>query len=196
MNTLRLLFQQETESRLLLTISRFLASIFLLLLLALPTLAQEVEPTVELGEVEVKADRIIHKTDGLLLYPSEQQKASSRSGYSLLQQLTLPNIRVDEVSHSISAIDQRGGVQIRINGIIADKAEMLSLDPKSIRKIDFIDNPGVRYGDGIAYVIRHHYPTGGQRIYFRNLAHPGTDYPRRRLHGVRQMGTQERVSCR
>jgi len=153
MNTLKLLFQQETESRLLLTVSRFLASIFLLLLLALPTLAQEVEPTVELGEVEVKADRIIHKTDGLLLYPSEQQKASSRSGYSLLQQLTLPNIRVDEVGHSISAIDQRGSVQIRINGIIADKAEMLSLDPKSIRKIDFIDNPGVRYGDGIAYVI-------------------------------------------
>ena len=57
------------------------------------------------------------------------------------------------MGHSISAIDQRGGVQIRINGIIADKAEMLSLDPKSIRKIDFIDNPGVRYGDGIAYVI-------------------------------------------
>ena len=153
MNTLRLLFQQEAKSRLLLTVSRFLASIFLLLLLALPTLAQEVASTVELGEVEVKADRIIHKTDGLLLYPSEQQKASSRSGYSLLQQLTLPNIRVDEVAHSISAIDQRGSVQIRINGIIADKAEMLSLDPKSIRKIDFIDNPGVRYGDGIAYVI-------------------------------------------
>ena len=57
------------------------------------------------------------------------------------------------MAHSISAIDQRGSVQIRINGIIADKAEMLSLDPKSIRKIDFIDNPGVRYGDGIAYVI-------------------------------------------
>lgn len=107
----------------------------------------------ELGEVEVKADRIIKKTDGMLLYPSEQQKTSSRSGYSLLQQLTLPNIRVDEVGHTISAIDQRGSVQIRINGIIVDKAEMLSLDPKSIRSIHFIDNPGVRYGDGIAYVI-------------------------------------------
>ena len=104
--------------------------------------------------MEVKADRIIHKTDGMLLYPSEQHKASSRSGYSLLQHLTLPNIRVDEVGHSISAIDQRGGVQIRINGIIADKAEMLSLDPKSIRKIDFIDNPGVRYGDGIDITTR------------------------------------------
>lgn len=134
------------------TVSRFRAILFLLLL-TLPALAQEVEPTVELGEVEVKADRIIKKTDGMLLYPSEQQKTSSRSGYSLLQQLTLPNIRVDEVGHTISAIDQRGSVQIRINGIIVDKAEMLSLDPKSIRTIHFIDNPGVRYGDGIAYVI-------------------------------------------
>ena len=48
---------------------------------------------------------------------------------------------MDEVAHSISAIDQRGGVQIRINGIIADKAEMLSLDPKSIRKIDSSTTP-------------------------------------------------------
>lgn len=152
MQTLRLLFQQGAGSRLPLTISRFRAILFLLLL-TLPALAQEVEPTVELGEVEVKADRIIKKTDGMLLYPSEQQKTSSRSGYSLLQQLTLPNIRVDEVGHTISAIDQRGSVQIRINGIIVDKAEMLSLDPKSIRSIHFIDNPSVRYGDGIAYVI-------------------------------------------
>ena len=152
MQTLRLLFQQGAGSRLPLTISRFRAILFLLLL-TLPALAQEVEPTVELGEVEVKADRIIKKTDGMLLYPSEQRKTSSRSGYSLLQQLTLPNIRVDEVGHTISAIDQRGSVQIRINGIIVDKAEMLSLDPKSIRSIHFIDNPSVRYGDGIAYVI-------------------------------------------
>lgn len=152
MQTLRLLFQQGAGSRLPLTISRF-RDILFLLLLTLPSLAQEVEPTVELGEVEVKADRIIKKTDGMLLYPSEQQKTSSRSGYSLLQQLTLPNIRVDEVGHTISAIDQRGSVQIRINGIIVDKAEMLSLDPKSIRTVHFIDNPGVRYGDSIAYVI-------------------------------------------
>lgn len=152
MKTLRLLFQQGAGNRLPLTVSRFRTILFLFLL-PLPALAQEVEPTVELGEVEIKADRIIKKTDGMLLYPSEQQKTSSRSGYSLLQQLTLPNIRVDEVGHTISAIDQRGSVQIRINGIIADKAEMLSLDPKSIRTIHFIDNPGVRYGNSIAYVI-------------------------------------------
>ena len=126
-----------------------------LALTCLHATAQEevIEPTVTLGEVEIKAARIVQKTDGWQLYPSERQKESSRSGYSVLQQLSLPNIRIDEVSHSISAIDNKGNVQVRINGIIVDKSEMLSLDPKSIRKIDFIDNPGVRYGDGIAYVI-------------------------------------------
>ena len=65
----------------------------------------------------------------------------------------MPNIRIDEVSHSVTAIDNKGSVQLRINGIIVDQAEMLALDPKTISKIDFIDQPGVRYGDEIAYVI-------------------------------------------
>ena len=33
------------------------------------------------------------------------------------------------------------------------KSEMLAPNPKDIAKIVFINNPGVRYGDGIAYVI-------------------------------------------
>lgn len=114
--------------------------------------AQTAEQSIELGEVEVKAARIVHKTDGLLLYPSDAQKEASSSGYSVLQKLSLPNIRIDEDARNVSTIN-KGSVQLRINGIIVDQAEMLSLDPKSIRKIDFIDNPGVRYGDGVAYVI-------------------------------------------
>ena len=117
--------------------------------------AQEVviEPTVTLGEVEIKAARIVQKTDGWQLYPSKRQKESARSGYSVLQQLSLPNIRIDEVSHSISAIDNKGSVQVRINGIIVDKSEMLSLDPKSFGKIDFMVNPGFRYADGFPFLM-------------------------------------------
>ena len=153
MNTLRLLFQQEAESRLLLTVSRFLASIFLLLLLALPSsrTRSSLHRGTRRSGSQGRPDYPQNRRPATCIPPNSRKLF--RSGYSLLQQLTLPNIRVDEVGHSISAIDQRGSVQIRINGIIADKAEMLSLDPKSIRKIDFIDNPGVRYGDGIAYVI-------------------------------------------
>lgn len=115
--------------------------------------AQSDDQLISLGEVKVKSAQVVNKPDGKLIYPSEVQKSSSNSSYSLLQKLGLSNIRVDDVGKSVSVIDQRGSVQLRINGILADKADMLSLDPKSIVKIDFIDNPGVRYGDGVAYVI-------------------------------------------
>ena len=115
--------------------------------------AQSETQTVELQEVEVKAAKVIHKPDGQTIYPTEVQKKASHSGYSILQKLALPNIRVDEASHNLSAIDGRGSIQLRINGIIVGREEMLSLAPERISRIDFIDNPGVRYGEGIAYVI-------------------------------------------
>lgn len=115
--------------------------------------AQEADSIVTIKDVEVKAARIVNKIDGMLIYPSEAQKEASNTGYSILKRLGLPNIRIDDVNYSISAIDSRGSVQVRINGIVAGRPEMLSLNPKYIIRIEFIDNPGVRYGDGIAYVI-------------------------------------------
>lgn len=115
--------------------------------------AQEADSIVTIKDVEVKAARVVNKIDGMLIYPSEAQKEASNTGYSILRRLGLPNIRIDDVNYSISAIDSRGSVQVRINGIIAGRPEMLSLNPKYIIRIEFIDNPGVRYGDGIAYVI-------------------------------------------
>ena len=115
--------------------------------------AQDVEKTITLNEVTVKAAKVVNKADGMIIYPSDAQKQASNNGYSILEKLTLANLRIDNISHSITAIDNRGGVQIRINGIVVGKSEMLALNPKDIAKIDFINNPGVRYGDGIAYVI-------------------------------------------
>ena len=115
--------------------------------------AQDVEKTITLNEVTVKAAKVVNKTDGMIIYPTDAQKQASNNGYSILEKLTLANLRIDNISHSITAIDNRGGVQIRINGIVVGKSEMLALNPKDIAKIDFINNPGVRYGDGIAYVI-------------------------------------------
>ena len=115
--------------------------------------AQDVEKTITLDEVTVKAAKVVNKADGMIIYPTDAQKQASNNGYSILEKLTLANLRIDNISHSITAIDNRGGVQIRINGIVVGKPDMLVLNPKDISKIDFINNPGVRYGDGIAYVI-------------------------------------------
>ena len=109
--------------------------------------------SVALDEVVVKAARVVNKADGKLIFPSEVQKEHSHSGFSLLGSLMLPNIRVDEASHSIAAIDQRGSVQVRINGIIANLHEVQALDVAAVTSVDFINNPGVRYGRDVAYVI-------------------------------------------
>lgn len=129
---------------------------FLLVLFCLSSLsavAQNEDKTVTLDEVIVKAPKVVSKADGQTIFPTVAQKNASNNGYGLLQKLSLPNLRIDGAAHSITAVDGRGNVQLRINGIIVGKEEMLALDPKLINKIDFIDNPGVRYGEDVAYVI-------------------------------------------
>lgn len=126
---------------------------FLSLLASVTAAAQNEESSLALDEITIQGSRVITKVDGQTIYPSAAQKNASSNGYHLLQRLSLPNLRVDNVAHTITALDARGLVQLRINGILASKQEMLALKPEAIRKIDFIDNPGVRYGDDVAYVI-------------------------------------------
>lgn len=131
---------------------RFITFSFLLSTAAI-TFAQNVDKSITLDEVTVRASKVVNKPDGMVIYPTDSQRQASTNGYSFLEKLTLPNLRVDNINHTISAIDNRGGVQLRINGIIVDKPEMTALDPKDILRIDFIDKPGVRYGESLAYVI-------------------------------------------
>lgn len=115
--------------------------------------AQNVDKTITFDEVTVKSAKVVNKSDGMIIYPTETQKQASNNGYSILEKLTLANLRIDNISHTVTAIDTRGSVQLRVNGIVVGKQEMLALNPKDIAKIDFINNPGVRYGESIAYVI-------------------------------------------
>lgn len=95
----------------------------------------------------------MNRVDGMTFYPSDEIKNSSTSGYWLLHKLSLPNIKVDEISESISAPNLLGSVQVRINDVPASQADLQSLDPKSVSSVDFINHPGVRYGDDVAFVI-------------------------------------------
>lgn len=124
----------------------------ILLPVSMGALAQD-DKTVELKEVKVEAARVVKKVDGQLIIPSEAQRKASTNGYNLLGKLALYGLRVDEVNRSVISLTNRGSVQIRINGVIASKEDLLSLDPMSIRNINFIDSPGVGYGADIAYVI-------------------------------------------
>lgn len=125
----------------------------LLAVCTLTSTAQDTEKAVTLNEVTVKGARTIQKVDGQWIYPTKQQIESSANGYSLLAKLTLPHIRVDEVMNSITALTNLGTVQVRINDVIATREDLQTLDMQGIDHIEFIDNPGVRYGEGIAYII-------------------------------------------
>ena len=124
------------------------------LLASCPLMASaQSEKNVTLDEVTVKGARIVQKVDGQWIYPTEQQIAASPNGYSLLAKLALPHIRVDEAMSSITALTNLGTVQVRINGIVATREDLQTLDMQGVEHVEFVDNPGVRYGEGVAYII-------------------------------------------
>lgn len=120
---------------------------------AWPIYAQDSRTTMDLGEVTVKAAKTIQRADGQSIYPTDSQKKAASNGYGILQQLALPNLRIDAFAHAVTAIDGRGDVQLRINGVVVGKQEMMALNPTTISRIDFVDVPGLRYGEGVAYVV-------------------------------------------
>ena len=125
--------------------------------------AQDIKDGDTLQEVVIHGSKVVQRVDGQSIYPTRQQLESSTNGYSLLSKLALPHLRIDPVMHTVTALSNLGSVQVRINDIVASKEDLLSLDMKAVRHIDYIDNPGVRYGEGIAYVVNIivKYPVSG-----------------------------------
>ena len=110
--------------------------------------------SVQLEEVVVRGARVANRTDGKLIFPSEEMTKSATSGYNLLKMLPLPNVKVDDINESITAANSLiGAVQVRINDVEASTADIQSLQPREVEKVEFIDRPGVRYGEGVGIVI-------------------------------------------
>ena len=120
-----------------------------------------VDTTLTLGEVTVNGMRTIHKVDRTLFLPTKKMARSSANGYDLLKLMMLPGIQVDPVQQTISSL-RGGGVQVRINDVKAGTQDILSLQPDEVIRVEYIDNPGVRYSDTsldavINYVVRRRY---------------------------------------
>jgi len=125
----------------------------MVLVACVATATAQDEKSTTMQEVTVKAARTVQKVDGQWIFPSREQLESSSNGYSLLAKLALPHIRVDEALSSITALSSIGGVQVRINGLAASKEDLLGLDMAGVQRVEFIDSPSLRYGEGVAYVI-------------------------------------------
>lgn len=109
---------------------------------------------VQLQEAVVKGARVVSRSDVILIYPSKEMKNAATSGYNLLRMLPLPNVKVDDVNESIVALNSLvGAVQVLINGVVATADDLRSLRPKEVAKVEFVDRPGVRYGEEVGIVI-------------------------------------------
>ena len=120
------------------------------------------EVSTELGEVVVEGDAVIQKVDRQILLPNKEQLGASSDGMSLLQNLQIPRIVVNPADNTVKTLANQD-VQLRINGIEASSSEVMAINPKDVIRIEYHDQPGVRYNGAAAvinYIVKHR-DTGG-----------------------------------
>ena len=115
--------------------------------------AQEIGDTIathKLDEIVIQAPKVIRKSDMDVYLPSKNAADNSKNGMQMLRNLMIPTLTVNDALGSISAAGQP--VQVRINGRVATIEQIKALLPETIKRVEWIDNPGLRY-NGVNYVL-------------------------------------------
>lgn len=135
---------------------------------------QGTSENLQLGEILMSDDRVMLDgvtvtasattgySDRKVIFPSEIQLKASTNGVDLLQQLMLPRLVINPLLGEVS-LPGGGEVQYRINGVKVELQEIKALKPSDIVRVEFHDNPGLRYGDAeivLDYIVRRP-ETGG-----------------------------------
>lgn len=107
-------------------------------------------PAQELQEIVIKAPKVIRKADMDVYHPSKSAVEHSQNGLQLLNNLMIPTLTVSDALGTIQAAGQ--SVQVRINGRESSIDQVRTLLPETIKRVEWIDNPGLRYG-GANYVL-------------------------------------------
>lgn len=134
------------------TLKKIMTAVFALMLPAV-TFAQESTDTFSaqtLDEIVIQAPKVIRKADMDVYHPSKSAVEKSQNGMQLLNNLMIPSLSVNDALGSIQAAGQ--SVQVRINGRVSSIDQVRSLLPETIKRVEWIDNPGLRYG-GANYVL-------------------------------------------
>lgn len=128
-------------------------SAFLMFLIAIVAIAQEPTDTIatqQLQEIVIQAPKVIRKADMDVYYPSQSAVDNSKNGVQLLSNLMIPTLTVAEALGTIQAAGQ--SVQVRINGRVSTFDQVKTLLPSTVKRVEWIDNPGLRY-NGANYVL-------------------------------------------
>lgn len=114
------------------------------------TATNDTVTTHELQEVVIEAPKVIRKADKDVYHPSKSAVDNSKNGMQLLNNLMIPSLSVSDALGSITAAGH--SVQVRINGRTATIDQVRALLPETIKRVEWMDNPGLRYG-GANYVL-------------------------------------------
>lgn len=111
---------------------------------------------VELQELVVAAPTVIHKNDKDLYIPKATTIERSTSAFSLLQNMLIPGVTVNTVLETVTAQGQP--VQLRINGREATIQQVKAILPENVKRVEYIDNPGLRYNGAttvVNFIVRN-----------------------------------------
>lgn len=111
---------------------------------------QDTIATKELQEVVIQAPKVIRKADMDVFYPSKSAIENSKNGMQIVTNLMIPSITVNEVFNTITTAGK--SIQVRINGREATIEQIKDLLPETVKRVEWIDNPGLRY-DGATAVL-------------------------------------------
>lgn len=124
-------------------ISLFTACVFTALTLAAQTEPIDTVPSTDLAEIVIEAPKVIRKADRDVFYPSQSAVDASKNGLQLTRNLMIPTLSVNDITGSITSAGQ--AVEVRINGRKATIKQVQELLPETIKKVEWIDNPGLKY---------------------------------------------------
>lgn len=106
--------------------------------------------TENLNEIVIEAPKVIRKADMDVYHPSKSAVENAKNGMQLLNNLMIPTLTVNDALSTVQAAGQ--SVQIRINGRVSSIDQVRALLPETIKRVEWMDNPGLRYG-GANYVL-------------------------------------------
>lgn len=119
-----------------------------------------------LSEIVVTASHVINKTDRKIIRPDKETLRTSTNGIDLLRKLQLARIYVKPFTNDI-ATTGGGTVMLCINGVESTMAQISAIRPEDVVRIEYHDNPGVRYAgaDAVIDYITTHHDSGGNIMF-------------------------------
>ncbi len=146
----------------------------------------------QLNEVVVHAAKVIRTFDKQVVIPTKFQIKASTNGVELLRAMQLSRLHINPIDNTISSSAQ-GEVQTRINGAKVNIQQIQALRPENIQRIEYHDNPGMKYGQNVACVIDYitKRPTSGGTLSLESRHSPFDGWGEDQLSGSYNKGKSE-----